>query len=126
MYRIAVDFDGTIVENRYPRIGKPLPFAFETLKAMQDRGCALILWTCREGALLDEAVDFCKKNGIEFYAINQNHPEEANFGASSRKVDANFYIDDRAIPPFQGWGETFQMIFPDEITPIKKKRFYLF
>ena len=77
MYRIAVDFDGTIVENKYPKIGKPLPFAFETLKAFQKKGCVLILWTCREGELLDEAVEFCRRNGVEFYAVNQNHPEEA-------------------------------------------------
>ncbi|TCN66476.1 hypothetical protein CLV25_109105 [Acetobacteroides hydrogenigenes] len=126
MYRIAVDFDGTIVENKYPKIGKPLPFAFETLKAFQKKGCVLILWTCREGELLDEAVEFCRRNGVEFYAVNQNHPEEAGVTEWSRKVDARYYIDDRGIPPFQGWGETFQMIFPDEVAPIKRKRFFLF
>ena len=126
MYRIAVDFDGTIVENKYPKIGKPLPFAFETLKAFQKKGCVLILWTCREGELLDEAVEFCRRNGVEFYAVNQNHPEEAGVTEWSRKVDARYYIDDRGIPPFQGWGETFQMIFPDKVAPIKRKRFFLF
>lgn len=126
MYKIAVDFDGTIVENRYPKIGKPLPFAFETLKAMQAKGCTLILWTCREGLLLAEAVEFCKKNGVEFYAVNQNHPEEVPLGAYPRKIDANYYIDDRALPPFQGWGETFQLLFPDEKNPVRKKRFTLF
>lgn len=126
MYRIAVDFDGTIVENKYPKIGKPLPFAFETLKAFQEKGCVLILWTCREGALLDEAIEFCRKNGVEFYAVNQNHPNEAGYIETSRKIDARYYIDDRAVPPFQGWGETFQMIFPDEMTPVKRRRKLLF
>ena len=58
--------------------------------------------------------------------VNQNHPEEAGVTEWSRKVDARYYIDDRGIPPFQGWGETFQMIFPDEVAPIKRKRFFLF
>lgn len=126
MYRIAVDFDGTIVENRYPKIGSPLPFAFETLKALQSKGCILILWTCREGALLQEAVDYCKKNGVEFYAVNQNYPEEANVELTSRKVDAQIYIDDKSLPPFAGWGETFQMLFPNEDAFKTKKRFFLF
>jgi hypothetical protein len=126
MYRIAVDFDGTIVENKYPKIGKPLPFAFETLIELQKKGCVLILWTCREGVLLDEAVEFCRKNGVEFYAVNQNHPDEESYIETSRKIDARYYIDDRAVPPFQGWGETFQLLFPDEIVPLKRRRRGLF
>lgn len=126
MYRIAVDFDGTIVENCYPQIGKPMPFAFETLRALQRKGCTLILWTCREGRLLDEAVAFCAKKGVEFYAINKNHPDEEERGVLSRKIDAEYYVDDRALPPFMGWGETFQFLFPDEKNLLKKKRFKLF
>ena len=73
---IAVDFDGTIVEHRYPEIGRELPFAIETLKTLQREGHRLILWSVREGRLLDEAVEFCKARGLEFYAVNRNYPEE--------------------------------------------------
>ena len=72
---IAVDFDGTIVEHKYPKIGKERPFAFKTLKMLQDEGHVLLLWTIRHGKELDEAVAYGKLNGIEFFAINQNHPE---------------------------------------------------
>ena len=73
---IAVDFDGTIVEHRYPAIGRIKPFAFESLKALQQKGHQLILWTHRTGNELDEAVKFCLQNGLDFYAVNKNYPEE--------------------------------------------------
>ena len=64
---IAVDFDGTIVTHEYPNIGKPIPFAIETLKKLQQEGHhQLILWTCREGELLQEAIDYCASKGLEF------------------------------------------------------------
>lgn len=65
---IAVDFDGTIVEHKYPAIGRELPFAIETLKKLRDEHHRLILWTVREGRLLDEALAFCRDRGLEFYA----------------------------------------------------------
>ena len=65
---IAVDFDGTIVEHRYPRIGEEIPFAVETLKLLQQEKHRLILWSVREGELLDEAVEWCRARGLEFYA----------------------------------------------------------
>ena len=73
---IAVDFDGTIVEHAFPEIGKEMLFAFETLKALQNKGHKLILWTFRDGKTLEEAVAFCKEKGIEFYAVNRSFPEE--------------------------------------------------
>jgi hydroxymethylpyrimidine pyrophosphatase-like HAD family hydrolase len=69
---IAVDFDGTIEEDAYPRIGKPQMFAFETLKKLQEHGHRLILWTYRCEDKLDEAVKFCEDNGIRFYAVNKS------------------------------------------------------
>lgn len=63
---IAVDFDGTIVEHRYPAIGKELPFATSTLRQLMEDGHRLILWTVREGDLLQEAVDFCEQRGVSF------------------------------------------------------------
>ncbi|MFW6257776.1 MAG: BT0820 family HAD-type phosphatase [Prolixibacteraceae bacterium] len=110
---IAVDFDGTIVEHRYPEIGKEKLFAFETLKKLQQQGHLLILWTIRTGKELDEAVAFCLKNGVEFYAVNKNYPEEEFDEGTSRKVNAELYIDDRNIGGFPGWGEIYQMLSRD-------------
>lgn len=105
---LAIDFDGTIVENRYPGIGKPMLFAFETLKKLQDEGHILILWTYRSGKSLDEAVEFCKENGIEFYAINKSYPEEEYSEKISRKINADIFIDDRNIGGFYGWGDIYR------------------
>ena len=73
---IAVDFDGTIVEHDYPRIGKEIPFAIDTLKMLRQEQYRLILWSVREGKLLEEAVAWCKERGLEFYAVNRDYPEE--------------------------------------------------
>jgi len=112
---IAVDFDGTIVEHKYPDIGEEMIFAFDTLKALQKKGHKLILWTFRAGRHLDAAVDFCKENGVEFYAVNKSYPEEQfEDGRISRKVNADLFIDDRNVGGFPGWGEVYQMIHPND------------
>ena len=100
MLTIAVDFDGTIAEDAFPEIGKPMPFAFETLKMLEAKGHRLILWTVRSGRPLNEAVEFCKKNGIEFYAVNNEFAEEEFSGKNSRKVNADIFIDDRNVGGF--------------------------
>lgn len=112
--KIAVDFDGTVVEHKFPAIGKEILFAFDTLKALQEQRHQLILWTYRSGKELDEAVEYCRKNGIVFYAVNKNYPEEVfEEGKISRKIQADFYIDDRNIGGFPGWGEIWQMLNPE-------------
>jgi len=122
---IAVDFDGTIVEDAYPKIGKPMLFAFETLKKLQEQGHRLILWTYRSGPKLDEAVTFCESKGITFYAVNKSFPEEEYDNKISRKIHANFFIDDRNIGGFLGWGEIYQIL--TNMKPmIKKKKKGLF
>jgi hypothetical protein len=114
--KIAVDFDGTIVEHRYPAIGEEKLFAFETLKQLQKLGHLLILWTFRHGKELSEAVDYCRKNGIEFYAVNCSYPEEVFDPESlSRKLDADLFIDDRNIGGFPGWSEIWQILNPNAI-----------
>lgn len=111
--KIAVDFDGTIVEHRYPEIGKEMLFAFDTLKALQEKKHLLILWTYRSGKELDEAVEYCRANGLEFYAVNRSYPEEEFYEKDmSRKIDADLFIDDRNVGGFPGWGEIYQMIHP--------------
>jgi hydroxymethylpyrimidine pyrophosphatase-like HAD family hydrolase len=104
---IAVDFDGTIVENRYPKIGKPILFALETLLHLQKDGHLLILWTYRSGRELQEAVEFCKQKGIVFYAVNKSYPEELYDESLSRKIQADIFIDDRNIGGLRGWGEIY-------------------
>ena len=124
---IAVDFDGTIVEDAYPKIGKPMMFAFQTLKKLQDEGHRLILWTYRSGDTLDEAVKFCEKNGIFFYAVNNSFPEETYTNDRSRKIHADLFIDDRNIGGFIGWGEVYQMIIGTEGSlPIQPKNLCFF
>ena len=109
---IAVDFDGTIVEHRYPKIGKELPFATQTLRMLIEDRHKLILWSVREGKLLEEAVEWCRERGIEFYAVNKDFPEEdlEKNQHFSRKLKADIWIDDRNIGGLPAWGTIYQMI----------------
>ncbi len=120
--KIAVDFDGTIVEHAYPEIGKEKLFAFQTLKELNKMGANLILWTFRTGKELDEAVEFCRKNGIEFYAVNKNYPEEVLDDTVSRKINADIYIDDKNAGGFPGWSEIWQMINPYELQQMEAEK----
>jgi len=107
---IAVDFDGTIVEHAYPKIGKPIPFAFDVLKKLQqEENHTLILWTVREGDLLEEAVKYCARNGVTFYAANKNYPEEEP-GTEPRKLTADVFIDDKNIGGLPDWGIIYKTI----------------
>lgn len=108
---IAVDFDGTIVTHAYPKIGKPIPFAIETLKKLQQEDHhQIILWSCREGQLLQEAVDYCAARGLEFYAVNSNFPEETPDICRARKLEAELFIDDRNLGGLPDWGVIYEMI----------------
>ena len=99
---IAIDFDGTVVTNKFPDIGEPISETTKALLVEIARGSRLILWTCRSGKLLQDALDRCKENEIVFEAVNENLPDiiEA-FGGDTRKVFADEYWDDRAkvMPP---------------------------
>lgn len=95
---IAVDFDGTLCENKWPEIGKPNWQLINYLCSRKLAGDKLILWTCREGKALDEAVRWCKDKGIIFDAVNENLKEIiVGFGGDTRKIFANEYIDDRNV-----------------------------
>ncbi len=97
---IAVDFDGTLCEERWPKIGRPRRRVIRELKRRQAKGDRIILWTCREGKLLDEAVLWCLERGIVFDAINGNVPERIRqYGDDPRKLSADEYWDDRAVVP---------------------------
>lgn len=109
--RIAVDFDGTIVEHRYPKIGEEIPFATETLKILAQERHKLILWTVREGELLEEAIEWCRQRGVFFYSVNKDYPEEEkSHNGFSRKLKADLFIDDRNLGGLPDWGTIYQMI----------------
>jgi len=110
---IAVDFDGTIVEHKYPAIGEEIPNAIDTLKKLSGQGHRLILFTSRDGETLDQAVQWCKDRGLTFYAVNSNYPPGSLFaerreGAS--KVMADVYIDDRNIGGLPSWNDMYDAI----------------
>ena len=108
---IAVDFDGTIVEHRYPKIGEEIPFATETLKILAQERHKLILWTVREGELLEEAIEWCRQRGVFFYSVNKDYPEEEkSHNGFSRKLKVDLFIDDRNLGGLPDWGLIYQMI----------------
>lgn len=111
---IAVDFDGTIVEEAYPQIGKPIPFAIDVLKKLiYEDYHHVILWTVREGALLEEAVQYCRQRGVEFYAVNKLHPHLPD-EYCSRKIAVDIFIDDRSLGGLPEWGLIYRMIKNNE------------
>lgn len=101
---IAVDFDGTLVEHKFPAIGEQIPDAFETLRKLRKDGHTLILWTCREGKELKEAINYCLDEGVFF----DGHNETPFY--KSRKVMANIYIDDRNLGGLPNWNSIYEMI----------------
>ena len=126
---IAVDFDGTIVEHKYPEIGEELPFATETLRMLIKDKHQLILWSAREGKLLEDAVNWCRERGVEFYAVNKDYPEEKQEWNNhfSRKLKADVWIDDRNIGGLPDWGQIYYMIkngttFADLIAEARRNR----
>ena len=129
MATIAVDFDGTIVEHRYPEIGREIPFAIDTLKMLIADRHKVILWTVREGKLLEDAVEWCRERGVEFYAVNKDYPEEKKEYNNhfSRKIKAEVWIDDRNLGGLPDWGEMYTMIkehksFENMIAEARKTR----
>lgn len=98
---IAVDFDGTLCINKWPAIGEPNYDVINYLKKERLGGNKIILWTCRVGDRLIEAIEWCKEQGLEFDAVNRNLPEAiTEFGDDPRKIFAHEYIDDQASLQF--------------------------
>ena len=103
---LAVDFDGTVSLGQYPNTGPVNIRLVQFLKQRKQMGDKLILWTCREGVSLQNAIDFCRHNDLEFDAINDNLPETIEkYRLNSRKISCDYYIDDRAVA-----GEIFERI----------------
>lgn len=108
---IAVDFDGTIVEDRYPEIGKERPFAIATLKQLSKDGHKLVLWSVREGKRLEQAVKWCEERGVRFFAVNRDYEDdELTSMHHSHKVKADIFIDDRNVGGLPDWGTIYQLI----------------
>ena len=93
----AVDFDGTISMAEWPEVGQVNKELVDFLIRRKTLGDKVILWTCRAGQPLADAVDFCKSYGLTFDAVNDNLPEVVEkYGSNSRKITCDVYIDDRA------------------------------
>ncbi len=107
---ISIDFDGTVVEHRYPKIGEEIPHATEVLKKLQADGHKLVLWTVREGRQLEEAIEWCRERGVEFSAINETLRSSGEHSHNTRKIDADIYIDDCNIGGRFDWESVYHMI----------------
>ena len=95
---IAVDFDGTLFRDGWPGIGEPIWPNIQRAKKAKEDGAFLILWTCRTGEKLDDAIEACYKVGLKFDAINDNHPDiVALYGRGGKKITADEYWDDHAV-----------------------------
>lgn len=93
---IGIDFDGTMVDHKYPEIGQPLEGAIDVVKELISAGHKLILYTMRNNERLAQAVEYLEENDLEFYAVNDN-PSQKYWAADSRKIFCNIYIDDSAL-----------------------------
>ena len=95
---LAIDFDGTLCIdiNNPEKVGEPKPEVISWVKTQKQLGHKLILWTCREGMVLLDAVKFCASHGLQFDAINENIPEARYNYLGQHKVIADLYLDDKA------------------------------
>lgn len=102
----AVDFDGTLCKgDKFPNIGKPNDKVIRLVKKLQQKDWAIILWTCRCGVYLDQAVEWCVQQGIYFDCVNEPYHEQVEYWKSvsgldeqiSPKIFADLYIDDRCM-----------------------------
>lgn len=109
---IAIDFDGTIVEDKFPKIGELKEGALETINALKCEGYYIIIWTCRTGEKMLEAEIFLRKMGVMFDSLNESAPANlAKYeGRDTRKVYAHIYIDDKGITPLPRWDEIYNLV----------------
>lgn len=108
---IAVDFDGTLHTGTYPNIGEPRPGAEEYMKKLKADGHYLIIWTCREGDVLLEAINWLLSQNIPFDRVNDHELEnKAKYGGTTRKVYADLYIDDKQVGGLPTWEEIYRYV----------------
>lgn len=108
---IAVDFDGTIVESNFPTIVAPMSGALDALSMLADDGHFIIIWTCRTGQHLLDAINWLLEHNVKFNRVNDHNPENvALYGDAGNKVYAHVYVDDKNLGGFPGWFEAYDMI----------------
>lgn len=108
---IAVDFDGTLCRDAYPSIGEPMLGAVESMQRLKAEGHYLIIWTCRTGDLLKDAINWLLEHQIPFDRVNDHCPDNvAKYGEGGLKVYADLYIDDKNLGGFCGWWDAMEMI----------------
>ena len=94
----AIDFDGTLCKDAFPNIGEPNQAMIDRVIQLKDQGHEIILWTCRTGKLLDEAVKWCNQKGLFFHAVNENLPRLiTQYNNDCRKISCDYFIDDRNL-----------------------------
>lgn len=112
---IAVDFDGTLCSGPYPTIGDPIPDAVKTMQMLHDDGHTLIVWTCRCGDLLIDAINWMLQNKIPFDRVNDHDPVNLEkYKSNARKVYAHVYIDDKNVGGLPPWSKIYQYISEQE------------
>jgi len=113
---IAIDFDGTIVQNKYPEIGMLQPYSVKVINKLYDEHY-IIIWTSRSGDMLLNAINFLLEKGIKFHRVNASNPQNIEIygGQDTRKIFANTYIDDRNLGGFPGWLEVEKELLKQEV-----------
>lgn len=108
---IAIDFDGTICRSDFPIIKGSVPYAKDCINKLHDDGHYIIIWTCRTGQDLLDAINWMLAQGIKFDAVNEQNPDNvAQYGSNSRKIYAHCYVDDKNVGGFPGWLEVYRLI----------------
>ena len=108
---IAIDFDGTIAKTDYPAILEPMPGVVEGMTALKKERHFLIVWTCRTGDELLDAINWMLQHGIPFDRVNDHSLEcIAKYGGDGKKINADVYIDDRNLGGFPGWEVAVQEV----------------
>jgi len=109
---LAIDFDGTIVDDQFPAIGNMVPGAKETINELYAMGYEIIIWTSRTHIRLLEAIEWLAKNGIKYHRVNESSPVNLRMygNKDSRKIFADMYIDDRGVNPLPTWPEIMETI----------------
>jgi hypothetical protein len=108
---IAIDFDGTISRGPFPEIRGEVPYAAASLREIAEKGHYIIIWTCRSGSYLLNAVNWLLERGIPFHRVNDHNPDNmVEYGPGGKKVFADVYIDDQNLGGFPGWTEAMEIL----------------
>lgn len=108
---IAVDFDGTITTGVYPSITGEQPGAGDAIRQLHENGHYIIIWTCRCGKPLIEAINWLLEHNIPFDKVNDHNPDNARqYGEGGNKIYADLYVDDKIVGGFPGWAKVLEEV----------------